>query len=818
MATTPVIGIDFGNESCFIGVARAGGIEVIINDYSQRDTPSFVALTSKNRMMGTSAKNQIITNISNTVFAFKRLLGLRFDDPLVAEEQKHLPQTLVATPEGEVGFRVWYLGEEAVLGVRQIVAMLLTKVKDIAEAALECKVFECVLAVPYFFTDAQRRALLDAAAIADIQILRLLNEPSAAAVAYGLYRTSTDLPNAEQPPRHVAFVDFGSSALQVAISAFHKGKVKMLACTFDSSLGGRSFDIAIAHQLAQGFNKPGSDVTKNKRSWIRLLAEVDKLKRQMSANISALPVNVECLIDERDFAAKMKRSEMEELCAPLLERVERTLRRCLAESGLKQEDISEIELIGGSTRIPAVKTLIEQVFGKPPSTTLNQDECVARGAAIMAAMLSPSFKVREFSLTDLQPYAISLSWGGEDVEHGEMEVFPKFHSVPFSKILTFFRKGPFVLTARYADPDVGQIHKSDTISQFHIQGVKPGAQGEAQKVKVKVRLNLHGVFQVVSATMMEKQGSSQSTSEVTSETANAENESMETETSTENQESSSDTTKMDTTEGDSQEGDKTAAAATQSNHPKQIVKAVDLHVDSKTSSFTQQQIQELTEREAGFRSVDNQERDRLDSKNALEEFVLNIRGRVNDSDDLEAYIEPNVRDELVQMADSTENWLYDEGEDCKKNEYVEKLQHLQNLAAPAQQRKRDHESTPRAAESFAASLNRFKKAHMAYHAGDAAYDHWTPEEAKKLEVALAEKMSWLDANVSRVRSTLKTKDLPIKAAAFLSEQQAFESSMNPVLNKPKPQPPTPPAEAAQPGKPEDAANATPAAGEKMDTE
>lgn len=131
---------------------------------------SFVALTSKNRMMGTSAKNQIITNISNTVFAFKRLLGLRFDDPLVAEEQKHLPQTLVATPEGEVGFRVWYLGEEAVLGVRQIVAMLLTKVKDIAEAALECKVFECVLAVPYFFTDAQRRALLDAAAIADIQV------------------------------------------------------------------------------------------------------------------------------------------------------------------------------------------------------------------------------------------------------------------------------------------------------------------------------------------------------------------------------------------------------------------------------------------------------------------------------------------------------------------------------------------------------------------------------------------------------------------------------------------------------------------------
>lgn len=177
--------------------------------------------------MGTSAKNQIITNISNTVFAFKRLLGLRFDDPLVAEEQKHLPQTLVSTPDGEVGYNVWYLGEEVTLGVRQIVAMLLTKVKDIAESALECKVFECVLAVPYFFTDAQRRALLDAAAIADLQVknfflsakffenilivfyvkvLRLLNEPSAAAVAYGLYRTSTDLPNAEQPVMSLSLI------------------------------------------------------------------------------------------------------------------------------------------------------------------------------------------------------------------------------------------------------------------------------------------------------------------------------------------------------------------------------------------------------------------------------------------------------------------------------------------------------------------------------------------------------------------------------------------------------------------------------------
>jgi len=811
MATTPVIGIDFGNESCFIGVARAGGIEVIINDYSQRNTPTCVAFSAKNRLMGTSAKNQIITNINNTVFAFKRLIGLKFSDPLVAEEQKYVPYTLIPTPEGEVGFKVMYLGVEEVFTVRQIVAMLLTKLKDIAEVALECKVFECVLAVPYFFTESQRRAMLDAASIANLQVLRLMNEPSSAAVAYGLYRSSTELPNPDQPPRHVAFVDFGSSALQVAISAFHKGKVKMLATSFDPSLGGRCFDTVIAQHLVQPFNKPGSDVTKNKRSWIRLLAEVEKLKRQMSANTSKLPIGIECLIEERDFSSSMKRSEMEELCAPLLERVEKTLRLCLEQSGLKPEDISEIELIGGTTRMPSVKALIEQVYGKAPSTTLNQDECICRGAAIMAAMLSPNFKVKEFALTDLQPYAISLHWGGVDVEQGHLEVFPKFHSVPFSKMLTFYRKGPFVLTARYTDSDVSKIQHDDVVGEGQIQGVKAGAQGEAQKVKVKVRVNLHGVFQVVTATLMEKQGS-QNNGETATEAVQAEPEGMETEQPADVQETASEPAKMETNgASEAQAGDKTA----QPSPPKQVVKAVELQVENKTSSISLQSLQDLTEREVGFQSVDHEERDRIDSKNTLEEFVLSIRSRVNDSDDLEPYVESSVRDEIVLLANNTENWLYDEGEDCKKNEYVQKLDLVKAMASPAQNRKRDHEGTPRAAEQFAASLNRYKKALSAHLAGDEAYSHWTPEEVAKLETTIAEKSAWLDVNVGKIRATLKTKDLPVKAAAFLSEQQVFENIMNPVLNKSKPLPPAPPAEAAATDKSD---TAPPATEDKMETD
>jgi len=218
-----------------------------------------------------------------------------------------------------------------------------------------------------------------------------------------------------------------------------------------------------------------------------------------------------------------------------------------------------------------------------------------------------------------------------------------------------------------------------------------------------------------------------------------------------------------------------------------------------------------------FQSVDREEKDRIDSKNTLEEFVLSIRTRVNDSEDLEPYVETSVREEIVQLANNTENWLYDEGEDCKKNEYVQKLELVKAMATPAQNRKRDHEGTPRAAEQFAASLNRYKKALSAHLAGDAAYDHWTPEEVSKLEGTIAEKSAWLDSNVSKIRATLKTKDLPIKAAAFISEQQAFENSLSAVLNKPKPQPPAPPAAEAAPAG-DKSETAPPATEDKMETD
>jgi len=344
--------------------------------------------------------------------------------------------------------------------------------------------------------------------------------------------------------------------------------------------------------------------------------------------------------------------------------------------------------------------------------------------------------------------------GGVDVEQGNLEVVPKFHSVSFSKMLTFYRKGSFVLTARYKDSEVSKIQHEVVIGEGQIHGVEAGAQGEAQKVKVKVRVNLLGVFQVVTATLLEKQGS-QSNGEFVTEAVQAEPEGMETQQPTDVQETASELAKMETNgTSEAQAGDRTVPA--QPRSPKQVVKAVELQVENKTTSISLQSLQDLKQREVGFQSVDHEERDRIDSKNTLEEFVLNIRSWV--------YVESSVRDEIILLANNTENWLYDGGEDCKKNEYVQKLDLVKAVTSPAQSCKRDHEGTPHAAEQLAASLNRYKKALSAHLAGDEAYNHWTPEEVAKL----------------------KTKDLPVKAAAFLSEQQAFESIMNPVLNKFKP--------------------------------
>merc|ERR1712061_226947 len=248
------------------------------------------------------------------------------------------------------------------------------------------------------------------------------------------------------------------------------------------------------------------DAFTNVKAMLKLISESEKLKKQMSANTNKMPLNIECFMEDKDVSGSVNREEFEELIAPYTRQIENVLHDVLATSKWRLEDIYSVEVVGGSTRIPAIKAAIEKVFGKTPNTTLNSDEAVSRGCALQCAILSPTFKVREFNVTDIQPFAIKLNWKAEQ-DNGNMVIFPKFHQIPFSKLLTFYRRSNFTVDAEYdTGKDAGDVPlQNPYIGNFEIGEVYPMPDGSNQKVKVKVRINLNGIFGVNSANFVEKQ-------------------------------------------------------------------------------------------------------------------------------------------------------------------------------------------------------------------------------------------------------------------------------------------------------------------------
>lgn len=469
-----------------------------------------------------SAKNQLVTNMKNTFSNFKHLLGRQFSDPVSQEELRHTTCRVEQTADKGVGIRMNYLDEDRSFTPEQVAGMLMTKLKETATTALAMPVSDCVIAVPFYFTNAQRQALLDAAAIGKWHPLRLINETTATALSYGFYKD--DLPEPELKPRHVVFVDCGQSSLQVSICAFTKGKLKMIASACDR-VGGRDIDRVLADHFAEEFRtKYKIDAHKDQRAYIRLLAEVEKLKKQMSANSVRLPLNIECFMNEIDVSSGLQRPEMEEMCQGIFKRIEETLVKCLAVSKLTVEDIHSVEVTGGSSRIPLLKQLIEQVYQKPASTTLNQDEAVSRGAALMCAIMSPAIRVRDFTVVDIQNYPVHVQLEGDDqgAKGQEMEVFPAFHPAHISRELSLYRKGPFNVHVFYSDPDLP--FPDPFIGTWHIKDVKPSPKGEAQEVKIKFKLTASGTVGVSSVHLVKQPEKKEEVAPETAEATPAEGE------------------------------------------------------------------------------------------------------------------------------------------------------------------------------------------------------------------------------------------------------------------------------------------------------
>uniref|UniRef100_G3NZU3 Heat shock protein 4 like n=1 Tax=Gasterosteus aculeatus aculeatus TaxID=481459 RepID=G3NZU3_GASAC len=758
-----VVGIDVGYQNCHIGVARSGGIETITNEYSDRCTPACVSLASKNRMIGNAAKSQMTTNFKNKVHGFKKFHGRAFDDPFVQAEKPKLPYSLHKLPNGNAGVKVRYLDEDKVFTVEQITGMLLTKLKETSESALKKPVVDCVISVPSFFTDAERRSVFDASQIAGLNCLRLINDTTAVALAYGIYKQ--DLPTPEERPRNVVFVDMGHASFQVSLTAFHKGKLKVLATAFDLHLGGRNFDEALVDFFCEEFkSKYKLNVRENPRALLRLHQECEKLKKLMSATSSDLPLNIECFMNDIDVSSRMNRGQFEDMTAQYLMRVETPLKAVLEQSKLSRDDVYAVEIVGGATRIPAVKERIAKFFGKDISTTLNADEAVARGCALQCAILSPAFKVREFSIIDVVPFPITLRWKTPTEDAlGECEVFSKNHAAPFSKVITFHKKEPFDLEAFYSCPQE-LPYPDHRIGCFSVQNVAPQPDGESSKVKVKVRVNVHGIFSVSSASLIEKQ--------------KGEDMQIDSEPMVQTEEVFSGFQIQDWACGEKTDA---AAVAAGGSKPRVQVKSTELPVVANNiRQLDRDVLKDFVDCEHQMIIQDKFVKELNDAKNAVEEYVYELR------DKLCGIYEKYITNRLTLMLEDTENWLYEEGEDQPKHVYEEKLDALKTLGQPIQDRHREHEDRPRAFEELGKKIQLCIKFVDSYKQKDEQYLQLSAEEMIAVERCVSDSMVWMNSRMNAQSKLGITQDPVVKVADIIGKIQELEDACNPLMNRQRP--------------------------------
>nr|XP_006631871.1 PREDICTED: heat shock 70 kDa protein 4 [Lepisosteus oculatus] len=789
-----VVGFDVGFQSCYVAVARAGGIETVANEYSDRCTPSCVSFGPRNRSIGAAAKSQLVTNATNTVQGFKRFHGRAYSDPYIQSLKSSLAYELAQMPTGTTGIKVMYMEEERIFSVEQVAGMLLTKLKETAESALKKPVVDCVISVPCFYTDAERRSVIDAAQIAGLNCLRLMNETTAVALAYGIYKQ--DLPAPEEKPRIVVFVDLGHSAYQVSVCAFNKGKLKVLATAFDVNLGGKDFDEILVNYFCEEFAKKYKlDVKSKTRALLRLYQECEKLKKLMSANSSDLPMNIECFMNDIDVSGKMNRGAMEEMCAGLLARVEQPLRSVLEQARLKKEDIYAVEIVGGAARIPAIKERISKFFGKELSTTLNADEAVARGCALQCAILSPAFKVREFSITDLVPFPISLKWNSAAEEGiSDCEVFPKNHAAPFSKVLTFYRKEPFSLEAYYNN--LKELPYPDpTIGQFVVQKVVPQVSGESSKVKVKVRVNIHGVFSVSSASLVEIQKSEEGEEPMETEQLVKEEESkmhvdqedqkaQGDNQQKENAEKKNDADEMETSPEDAKQ-DKKTDQPPQAKKPKVKTKTVDLPIENQLQwQLANDMLNLFVENEGKMIMQDKLEKERNDAKNCVEEYVYEMREKLHGV--LEKFVSEADRDVFSLKLEDTENWLYEDGEDQPKQVYIDKLSELKKLGQPIQERYLEAEERPKAFEELGKQIQQYMKIVEAFKSKDEQYEHLDATEMENVDKMVNEAMIWMNSKMNQQSKQSLTLEPIIRVKEIQSKTKELTLACNPIVSKPKP--------------------------------